>query len=212
MAAGFDPVREQGSEDEALGHARRVLASSREGVLLFGEQHTPVKFIADPESGHLVFSVPAAALLASDHTLMVPEDSDDALQLMVTPDEIEESVVTDRWQAYHGMPEHVRWAQGWIESAKHGPWVFDGEALMGGNPLAGEEAAVCKRLNADKAALARLCQRFAGVPVPVPTCVGCDPEGLYVRASFGVVRVAFDGRAASGADVERMVGEMLKAC
>lgn len=212
MSAGIDPTRDGQSEDEALQHAVRVLASSREGVLLFGEQHISVKFITDPATGHLILSVPVAVLMASDHTLMVPEDSDDALQLMVTPDQIEESGVTDRWLAYHGTPEHVRWAQAWIESAKHGPWVFDGEAMMQPNPLAAEEPAVCKRLNADKAALARLCQRYAGVPVPVPTCVGCDPEGLYVRAAFGVVRVPFDNPAESAEQIDGTLAAMLKAC
>jgi len=212
MSQHADPMREHESEEAALRHARAVFASSREGVLLFNEQHLSVKFVTDPATGHPVISVPAAALLASDHTLMVPEDSDDALQLMITPDQIEESGVTDRWMAYHGQPEQVRWADAWIESVKHGPWVFDGEALMTPNALADIEPAACKRLNAEKAALARLCQRYAGVPVPVPTCVGVDPDGLYVRAAFGVVRVPFEHAATDQAELDGIISAMLRAC
>jgi hypothetical protein len=212
MAHGSDPMRDNESEDAALRHALQVLAASREGVLLFNDQHVPVKFVTDPATGHPIMSVPAAVLLATDHTLMVPEDSDDALQLMITPDAVEESIITDRWMAYHGTPDHVRWADAWVESAKHGPWVFDGEAMMRRNPLAGAEPGICKKLNADKAALAKLCQRFAGVPVPVPTCVGADPDGLYIRAAFGVVRVPFEQPAEDAAAVDETVAAMLKSC
>lgn len=196
----------------ALAHARRVLESSREGVLCFEEHTLPVKFIADGADGRLVLNVPAATLLATDHTLMTPEESDDALQLLITPEEIGESALTDRWQAYHGGAEHTKWCAAWIESARHGSWVFDGEAMMVANLLAGAEAALCKGFNADKAALSKLCQRFAGVPVPVPTCVGVDQGGLYVRAAFGVVRVAFERDVGDGPGAERAVAEMLKSC
>lgn len=209
---GIDPLHEGDGEEDALSHARSVLSASREGVLLFGEQHTAVKFVTDHQTGRLIVSVPAAVLLATDHTLAVPEDSDDALQLLVTPEQVEESVSTDRWMAFHGTPEHVRWAELWVESAKHGAWVFDGEAFMLPNALAPAEPSLCKRLNADKAALARVCQRYAGVVVPSPTCVGVDPAGLYVRAAFGVVRVSFDRGARDGDDAAAVIDAMVKSC
>lgn len=209
---GIDPLHEGDGEEDALSHARSVLGAYREGVLLFGEHHVPVKFVTAHESGRLIASLPAAALLASDHTLMVPEESDDALQLMVTPEQVSESAATDRWMAFHGTPEHVRWADLWIESAKHGAWVFDGEALMLPNPLAPAEPAACKRLNGDKAALARVCQRYAGVVIPSPTCVGIDPAGLYVRASFGVVRVAFERETRDADDAMAVIDAMVRSC
>lgn len=203
-----DPTPGDPTETDALEHARRVLASSRDGVLQFGETQVPLKFIADGRTARLIACVPAAVMLASDHTLFVPEESDEALQLMVTPEEAPESEATDRWQAYHGQPEHVRWAELWVESGKHGAWVFDGEALTLPNPLVESEAALCRAVNADKALLAKVCQRHAGVVAPSPTCVGVDPGGLYVRAPFGVVRVWFE-REAGGADGAKAAYEAL---
>ncbi len=203
-----DPTRDGQSESDALEHARHVLASSREGVLHFGETQINLKFVADGRTGRLIACVPAAVMLASDHTLFVPEESDEALQLMVTPEEAPESEATDRWQAYHVQPEHVRWAELWVESGKHGAWVFDGEALMLPNPLVESEPALCRAVNADKALLAKVCQRHAGVVAPSPTCVGVDPGGLYVRAPFGVVRVWFE-RPADGGEAARAAYEAL---
>lgn len=198
-------------EEDALRHALRVLASSREGVLSFGDVRQRVRFVSDNASGRLVCAVPPAALLATDHVLFIPDESDDALQLIVTPEETVESTATDRWQAHHGPPDHPRWALLWIESVKHGAWVFDGEALMIPNALSGAEASLCKRLNADKALLARLCQRYAGVVVPGPTCVGVDPGGLHVRASFGVIRVPFPRDATDADDAASMIESMARA-
>ncbi len=212
MPAPSRSLPEDDNDAAAVAHARRVLESSREGVLCFEDHTLAVKFVADGADGRLVLNVPAAALLATEHTLMTPEESDDALQLLITPEQIEESALTDRWQAYHGAPAHIEWCEAWIESARHGAWVFDGEAIMAPNRLAADEAALCKALNADKAALSRLCQRYAGVPVPTPTCVGVDQRGLYVRAAFGVVRVAFEDEVGDAADVRRRVSEMLGAC
>ncbi|HBS29147.1 MAG TPA: hypothetical protein DEB06_06775 [Phycisphaerales bacterium] len=179
-------------DHESLEHAIELLRASLEGWLQFGSQSCPVRYIVDPATGRLVAPVPMAALLATEHLLMVPRDSDDALALIVTPQQLQhENALTDRWRAHHAEPEHVRWAEFWIESAKHAGWVFDGEALTRPNPLAEREPALLKRCNADRAALSRVCQRFAGVVVPDPVCVSVDPGGLLVRARFGVVRVPF---------------------
>ena len=207
-----DPMRDDQSELDALDHAHAVLSASRTGLLHFGERTMDLKFVVANETGRIIASVPAAVLLATDHTLMVPEETDDALQLLLTPEEAAESDSTDRWLAYHGQPEHVRWVEFWIESARHGPWVFDGEAMMRPNTVAAAEPAVCKKLNADRAALARVCQRHAGVVVPTPTCVGVDAGGLYVRAAFGVVRVPFERHAQDTTDLTTLIDALVKSC
>jgi len=197
---------EEQDDHGALEHAVEVLHASLEGWLRFGEQGVAVKYIVDPGTGRLIAPVPVAALLATDHTLLVPEDTDEALAMIVTPQKVEEGALTDRWCAYHGEPEHVRWAELWVESGKHGEWVFDGEGLTVVNPLTsgGEEAALIRRCNRDAGELAKVCQRFAGVVVPDPVCVGVDPRGLHVRARFGVVRVRFEGGGEAGGEIEAL--------
>jgi hypothetical protein len=187
-----------------------------------------VRFVREHATGRLIASVPSATFFAAQLVLTVPEESDDALHLLLSAEEIEESSVTDRWLAFHlsqsgysqahvpddsepgrEYPDHTRWAALWIDGAKHGPWVFDGDALMLPNPLASLEAGVCKMLNQNKAALARLCEAHTGAQdadpdtVDEPTCVGVDPEGIYARLSHGVVHIPFpEPRAEDSAKVE----------
>ncbi len=196
-----DADREQATELAALDHARHVLAASREGVLLLDDQRIPIRFVIANDDGRLIASTPVAALMSSSLTMFVPEESDDALQLLLSPEEIKESMDTDRWMAHHlgsgEEPEHVRWGAYWIDSAKHGPWVFDGEAMMSPNPAGPIEGALVKRINTDKPRLTALAQERAEVEVADPVCVAVDGFGLLVRARFGVVRVAFDEEARS---------------
>lgn len=207
----MNPPDPSDPDSQALEHARSVFNANPEGRLLFDERAITIKYIVDPKDGRLVASVPVAVFTATDLTLHVPEETVDALQLLITAEECEECTATDRWLAYHGDPEHVRWATFWIDSARHGPWVFDGDALTLPNPLIAHETALCKLLNADKSKLAKVCQRFAGVPVPDPVCVGVDPRGLHIRARFGVVRVEFDSIMNDAALAQAAIAAMLGA-
>jgi hypothetical protein len=199
------------TENEALQHALNVFAAYREGDLSIDDQHTHIRFVAEPDTGRLVASVPAATFFAHQLLLHIPEETDDALALLLSAEEIEESHATDRWLAFHlsqtgssesadtassepgrEMPEHTSWAAFWIDSAKHGQWVFDGDAFMAPNPAASRETAICKQLNARPDDLATLCIKQTGADLAKdPVCVGVDPGGLYVRLAHGVVRVSF---------------------
>ena len=203
------PQGEGNAEAIALDHAQDVFRASTEGVLRFGEHSIPFKFVHDPLDGRLVASAPVAALLAADLVLSAPEETDDALQILLSPEEVDESAATDRWLVYHGDPPHVRWGSFWIDGVRHGPWVFDGDAIALPNPLHALEPALCKRLNADQSGLAALCQRFAGMVVPAPVCVGVDPRGLHVRARFGVVRVRFEEPIESPDHAPGLLDDML---
>ncbi|MBL8746446.1 MAG: hypothetical protein JNK58_08845 [Phycisphaerae bacterium] len=205
----MNPADPHDPDTQALEHALAVFTANLEGQLRFDEHFIHLKYVFDPRDGRLIASVPVAVLHAADLVLDIPEENDDALQLLVTAEEAPESIATDRWLAYHGHPEHVRWAAFWIDSARHGPWVFDGDALTFPNLLAADEPVLCKKLNADPARLAALCQRFAGVPIPKPVCVGVDPRGLHVRASFGVVRVRFDSPATTATAAIQSIDAML---
>lgn len=204
-------AREDALEADALDHAHGVLLANCEGVLCFDEAEVSIKFVCDPRTGQLVASVPVASLLASENILWVPEYTDDALHLLLSPEQIDECAITDRWQAYHGEPEHVRWGSFWIDSAKHGPWVFDGDALMRPNPLAPGEPALINTLNAEPSVLIAMCKAHAHVEVHQPLCVGIDSAGLHVRARFGIVRIRFPERAGSVDEARTMIGTLMES-
>ncbi|MCG8443337.1 MAG: hypothetical protein MI723_16160, partial [Caulobacterales bacterium] len=154
------------AEHEALGHAQSLFASYREGLLLLDHDHTPIRFVTEHASGRMIALVPAATFESAHPTLFIPEESDSSLQMLVTPEEIEESATTDRWMAFHiseaDHPDHTHWAAFEIDSAKHGRWVFDGDPFMAPNPAAELEPRVCKRLNADPERLAKLTTLLTG--------------------------------------------------
>jgi hypothetical protein len=193
------------SAEEAL----RFLRAERAGDLQFQGHVRRLKFVTDNRTGHIVASLMVAAMEAGEVVLHVPEEGEDALQLLCTPEPLDENDEgVDRWRIHHGEPEDVRWARLHIETARWGPVVYDGEAFMVGNPLAGDEPGVCRRLNEDPERLRRLVEAAGHPEVAKPLCVGVDPDGLHIRARFGVNRVEFPRRAGSGEDVERMVEEM----
>ena len=213
------------TEHDALRHALTVFAAYREGDLQIDDQYTHVRFVSEPGGGRLIASAPAATFFASQLVLFVPEETDDALALLVSAEEVDESHATDRWLAFHlaqtgasdaagvdgadpgrETPEHTKWALLWVDSAKHGPWVFDGDAFMTPNPAALQEPSLCKRVNARRSDLATLCIASTGADLArKPVCVGVDPGGLYVRLAHGVVRIPFPPRdPAAPSEVETL--------
>ncbi|MEO1128726.1 MAG: hypothetical protein AAFX05_03345 [Planctomycetota bacterium] len=209
MSHDNDPMREAPAEEQALLHALQFLAGEREGILAFDDNHIPIKFITDNETGRLIAPVPVATFFSGEHVLFVPDESDDALQLLISPQEIEESAMTDRWLAYHVEAEHVRWADIYIDSARHGPWVFDGDALTTPNPLRADESRLVKRINEHTQALADLCQAAMEMDVEDPVCVGIVPHGIYVRARFGIIMIAFETTCETAEQVEHVIESLL---
>ncbi len=203
-------MNEERSEAEALEFAHQALAASREGVLrINAEDSVPVKFTTSNTDGRIVASVPVATFFASEIILFVPEEKEGSLSLVLSAEELDEGPETDRWMAYHTESEHVRWGIFYVDAAKHDGWVFDGDAMMRSNLLADAEPAIVKKLNADKGMLVKLCQRFAGVVVPDPVCVGVDQAGMHVRARFGVVRVPFEREVRNADDAAGMIDAMV---
>lgn len=198
-------------EQEALEHALGLYHANTEGVLEFDGQTAGVKFVRDPKTGQILCDAPAAAMFAAQHVLYVPEYNDEALQLLLTVEETDECDATDRYQAYHGDPNHVHWARCFIDSVRHSKWVFDGDAFMRPNPLNPCQQEVCTRLNEDKERLANVVHAHAATDVQRPTCVGVDPWGIDIRARFGIVRVPFDLRLGSCEEARAVVDAMIDA-
>lgn len=187
--------------------------------LRFDEHLRPLHYVIAPD-GRPVAPVMVAMIQSMDTVLYVPECSEDAMELSVTllpfEEEGPEGHLCDRWRIHHGEPPDVRWAVLSIDAVRYAGMIIDGEALMRPNPLAGEEAAICRWVNADHAAdLRAAARRVTGVDVPEPKLVAVDPGGLDVRARFGILRVPFPetggappaDAAAARAVIERLLAD-----
>jgi hypothetical protein len=98
-----------------------------------------------------------AMLTAGDVVLHLPDEDEDALQLMVTIEPIDEhgpdGGLADRWRIHHGEPPDVRWGAMTIDAARFRGYFLDAEAFALTNPLAADEVALCSEANAGAAAV-----------------------------------------------------------
>jgi len=179
--------------ERAHRHLRRTLV----GHFRFEGLDEPMKVVVAPD-GHLVAPVMVAMLQAFDTVLFLPDDNEDSLQLQVSLEELKEhgpaGHLCDRWQAYHGAPPDVRWALLSIDAAKFEGLFVDGSALVRANPLAGEEARLCREFNgAASGDGAALLQQACNAALPErlenPVLVGVDEWGFDVRGTFRVHRI-----------------------
>lgn len=190
--------------DPALAFFR----SHREGVLRADGTHHPVRFVADARTGAVVFPAPPGVLDAEELVLFIPEEAPadgDSLQILLAASETRDEFACDRWRFYHGDPPWARWAACEIVGGRLGPDVFDPAVLNAPNPLAPEEAALCRQLNADRAKLAVVCRIVAGVTPEDPVAVGVDPGGIDVRARFGTIRLGFAQDAETPGEARRRI-------
>lgn len=209
--------------------ARSILLRSREGALAWsslGEDRVErVRFVLDPVDRAVVLPVSAPVVDAESHVLYVPEESDEALQLLLELDRAKPApeAMVDRWRIHHGdaprrlpgdfkgEPGKVWWGLFTVDTARLGSAVIDGEALLAPNPLADVEPRLCKRLNADRDALRRVCEAVGGAAPREPLCVGVDEEGLHVRADGGLMRLPFGAALTSAAEAERTLEQWLES-
>ena len=195
MDAGFPPIDDPTAGD--LDEINRQYRGNASGSLLFDDNLLPLDFCIAAD-GHLIAPVMVAVLSSMDTVIFAPEESEEALQLLVTPEELGgidyESADTDRWRVYHGEPQDVRWAKLWVESLKLRELVFDGEAVARPNPFAEAEPRLCRELNQRPTDIQQIAHRLLSVEIAEPTVVGVDPWGIDVRARFGVVRLMYPQR------------------
>ncbi len=217
-AHSFPPHERDDSRD---GH--RLLRRYHEATLQYHERRAEVRYVIDGAVGDLVLPTDpgfAGEVGGRDAVLHLPDESQIDLQLSVTAEpmsrpESEEAV--DRWHAYHAASGMLPGARVWLrcridggKAPRMAGEVYSGESLMRANPFCRGEFGLVKQLNADRAALARLCRARARVEIADPLCVGVDPFGLDVRARFGIVRVEFDLEAGSLDQAAACVHAMLE--
>jgi len=209
MSLPGDPLPDEHTETQAFARAVRMLADNREGTASFDGQFLNIKFIRSPKSGHLVASVPVALLMSDEVVLFVPEEREDSLQLLLSIEEVEESALTDRFSAYYPEPDHVRWAEMWIDTGRLCEYVFDGDALMTANPLAEDEPTLLRALNECPDSLKRVCAQCCTTEVASPLAVGIDELGIDIRAHFGIVRLPFDAPVADADEARARIDSIL---
>ncbi len=202
------------SEDQAAGQAYTFLRGHTRGDLGFDEHIGPVRYVIGPD-GRLVAPVTYQMLDAEDTVLFAPAFAEGAMEVQVTLSALDpegaEGALADRWRIYHGEPQEAHWA--WLnpDAARYGKWVVDGEALRRSNPLAADEARLCRQINqGPRDELRRVCRHFAEADVEEPLVVGVDPLGFDVRRRFDVARVPVPAAMGTADAVELVYTQMIR--
>lgn len=179
----------------------RLIRSYTTATLLSHDQSraTPMRIVLDPARGGLIAPVSPEMLESEDFLLLLPEESGAIVHLEVAPEPVDPFIEAgvDRHRAYHPALPVKTWVRWIIRSAKaqhpvHGALVADGDDLMRPSPLAALEPRLIKVLNAEPDRLRAFAQARTGTPIQSPLAVGVDPDGVDVRARYGVIRVEFD--------------------
>lgn len=225
------------TDDEAVNAA--LWGMGRRGVLEIGERLERVGFVI----GQGVILVPAPGSLTGgrleDGSLYIPDEHRGSLAVQVEVRLLDEggggdgaeskgggaggggggggageghARLIDRWEAYHGRRGAARFAVCGLIGARLGDVIVDGDDLQLVNTL-GNEGALLRRLNSDRALLARRLGERLRLEVHEPTAVGVDQRGADVRTRTGVMRVAGGGSGGvvmsdveAAAFVERLLG------
>jgi hypothetical protein len=194
--------------DEAIDKTLDFLHSHLSGFIRFDGDRVAIKVIV-ANDGHLVAPVMESMLRSVETVLEMPDDGDESLQVMVTLERMEpegeHAGLCDRWRAYHGDPEDVRWARMQIDASRFREWFVDGEALMVANPLAGEEMSLLKALNAQPRAFLKAFCTASKVDCKEPIAVGLDPGGIDIRRAHDTARLPFPLRFEQAAQVRSFI-------
>ena len=185
---------------EELQRALSFMRGHLGGLIRFDTEYLPIRVVF-AEDGRLVAPVMESMLMSTDCAIYLPEEpqqnDDEIAQVMVTLHRFEENGpeggLADRWRIYHGEPDDVRWAVMTVDFCKFGGFAFDGEAVMQPNPLASDEPAICREVNADREEALRAAVLAAvEIEMESPRLVGVDPLGFDVRGRFQVARIPID--------------------
>lgn len=191
--------------------AVRSLRATAQGHLLAdADTVRPVLWVIDRRRGHLLFPMPRELDDLTEAQLMIPEEHDPRLAALLSIEvtDAPPAAAEIRHEVYHGAAREARWAVATIEALRYHGEAFDGEALDLIDPLAEHEPALCRGLNADSHRLAEICRHHAGTRVPKPVAVGVDPDGIDVRARFGIVRIEFAEPVLTLEGAKRAIAEL----
>lgn len=174
--------------------AIRSLRSYSSGHVVIDETLLAVRYVLDRRRGSVVFQIPLETAEGDEAHLVAPDESDPAIAALLKlettstpPGDIEL-----RYEIYHGAAREPRWAIGSVEALRYHGEVFHGDEIELRDQIIEHEPGLCRSLNARPDAIRAACADLAGAKVDRPVVVGVDPDGLDVRARFGIVRIEFD--------------------
>lgn len=155
------------------------------------------RYVIDRRRGRLAFPMPSDAAGVGEAQLLVPDEHNPAVAALlsletvaVLPGEVE-----IRFEIYHGRAKEAAWAVATVEALRYHGEPFDSKEIVLTDEIIGLEPGLCRELNADPEALRAACAGPAGGTIEEPVAVGIDPDGIDVRARFGIVRLEFAERA-----------------
>lgn len=188
---------------------RSLRASARGDLLLDAGTVRSVAYVIDRRRGRLILGLPRDIESAREGQLLLPGEHDPSLAALLTIERIEAPppALEIRFEVYHGTEREAAWAEGRVEALRYHTEPFDAEDFSLIDPILADEPALCREINADPEALRRMCVR-AGARVAEPVAVGVDPDGIDVRARFGIVRVEFPQTAGAADEVRAMVARL----
>ncbi len=204
-------MNEHEPDPRPLAEARRQIRRFTEGVLRIAGDVMPASFVIDGQDGSVVFPCDHDEAAGPGGVLYIPHDGFDEMAILLDaePFEARFDEVKDRHQAYHGSVGCLAWYRARVDSAKWKGKVYEGESLLGPNPLRGEEASLVRTLNADRDRLAEVTRLLTGVRPEQALCVGVDPIGMDVRTRVGVIRVEWPREIESSEQAPGLVGALL---
>jgi hypothetical protein len=205
------------SDIDSAAWCLRLLRRFREATLAFGDRTDDIRFVIDRTDGRLVMPIESAAAKHTEFTLHLPSQSDCEASAIIDSARIERpegSEAVDRWSVYHGTPPtSATWTTSRILGLKSmddaANSVMDESILTVPNLLGTAEFRLIRLANADRPLLTRAARAIAGIDLDDASCIGVDPDGIDVRAPFGIVRLEFPYAAADIPTAELMLTALL---
>ena len=194
-----------------LNELELAIRSERHATLSSDGVPFAVTTVIDNDSGAFVFPVASTALRGEEVVLWLPEERNDAMQILVMLEEIDGdlSASADRWRIYHGSPGQIHWVNATLMAVRFGSMVADAEQIDLTNALAADEPRLCKKYNADHELLGRAARTMDPRAKGEGVLVGVDPMGFDIRTRFDIVRVPFGERLVDAEKADAKVQNLL---
>lgn len=197
--------------DDHASEFEFALRADRRAVVLVDGTPYERRTVLDNHASRFVLPLPSAALDGDEVVIWIPEERDDALQVLVSPFEIDGNTeaAADRWRIYHGREPDAHWVAAEPIAVRLGPMVSGGDEVDLSNRLADAEPALCKAFNTEPARLGTLAHAFDPRAHGVCTLVGVDHLGLDIRSRWDIVRVPFGGVIREPDEARSRIRELL---